>query len=95
MKTMFVRMLGVAVLASLCVIPARANPDTLSLNGSGTVGITSSGSWNLTRCHRGEHISSQTATQLESSAGFNKGLGLLRNQEAKSRSYSCSNKLLQ
>lgn len=50
MKTMLARMLGVAVLASLSVIPAWANPVTLSLNGSGTVGITSSGSGNLTLC---------------------------------------------
>ncbi len=50
MKTMLVRMLGVVVLASLSVIPARANSVSLSLNGSGTVGIISSGSGNLTLC---------------------------------------------
>jgi|SRR5579864_687708 len=50
MKILLLRMLGVAVLACLAALPASANPVSLTLNGSGTVEITSSGSGNLTLC---------------------------------------------
>jgi hypothetical protein len=50
MKTLLLKILGVAALASLAALPASANPISLTFSGSGTIGISSSGSGNLTLC---------------------------------------------
>lgn len=69
MKRIVLKLLGVAAISGIVVLSAVASPVNLTLSGSGTIGLSSSGSGSLTVCLGGGSPCADSLSVMGSGAG--------------------------